>query len=342
MPTPYTKPNIALIGCGYWGRNFLRILNNSNRSVLYKVCDTSAERIAQLQAEMPHLSFSTQPDAIINDPAIQAVVLCTPVDTHYTLAKQLLQAGKHVLCEKPLTDNYEQAIELQKLATQQALVLLTGHVFEYHHAVQHMKTLLQNQAIGTLQYMQFVRMGLGPVRNDVNVIFDLAAHDVGMAITFAGQMPVAVSATASGVNSRGLEEVAFIQLEFAGGVPAAISVSWLDPIKQRLVKVVGSKKMLVFDDVSTTEKLKIIETGSGYQSTGGDYGSFQLAVKDGEITIPNLPVSEPLSNEFNHFMDCLSGRAVALTNGPYAANVVRVLQAAQQSLRQGGKKITLP
>jgi len=182
---------------------------------------------------------------------------------------------------------------------------------------------------------------LGPTRSDVNVIFDLAAHDVGMAQTLVGQLPVAVTATAAVVNNRGLEEVAFIQLEFPNKVVAAINVSWIDPIKQRLVKVVGTKKMMVFDDVSTTEKLKIIDTGTGYQLSGGDFGNFQMAVKDGDIVIPNLPVSEPLAHEFNHFVQCIKGTATPLTNGTYATNVVQVLQAANNSLQQNGKKIVL-
>lgn len=340
MPT--TKPNIALIGCGYWGSNFLRIMLNSPLVNLKTVCDADNERIGNIQNLYPAIKCTGNYYDIVNDPTIDAAVVCTPVNTHFDISLALLQNGKHVLCEKPLTPSAALCESLKQEADTQKRILLTGHVFEYHHAVKHMKNLIAGQAIGKVQYLQFTRMGLGPTRSDVNVIFDLAAHDVGMAQTLVGQMPLAVTANGSGINRNGLEEVAFIQLEFPDKVFAVINVSWIDPIKQRLVKVVGTKKMMVFDDVSATEKLKIIDTGTGYQLPGGDYGSFQMAVKDGDIVIPNLPVSEPLADEFNHFLNCIKGEAAPLTNATYAANVVRVMEAANQSLLQNGKKVLLP
>jgi predicted dehydrogenase len=204
-----------------------------------------------------------------------------------------------------------------------------------------MKEFVDREAIGKVKYLQFTRMGLGLLRKDVNVVFDLAAHDVGMALSILGRDPVAVTANGSGINKDGQEEVAFIQLEFPKKVFALINVSWIDPIKQRLVKVVGSKKMMVFDDISISEKLKIIDIGTSYQSSIGDYGSFQMAVKDGDIVIPNISLNEPLVEEFGHFIDCINEKVKPITDGNYARKVVKVLEAANQSIKENGKKVCL-
>ena len=289
----------------------------------------------------PHISFTNDVDQIANNPEIQAVVICTPVNTHFELTEKIIKAGKHVLCEKPLTDTASRCEDLNRLAQQNGVKLLVGHVFEYNSIIRYMKEMIYQNQIGRVLYLQLMRMGLGPVRKDVSVIFDLAAHDVAIAISLMKQLPISVSASGSCFLQEEVEDVAFIQLEFAEKVIASISVSWIDPIKQRVVKVVGAKKMLVFDDVSVGEKFRIIETGKNYQTSPGDYGSFQLSVKDGEIIIPNLQYTESLVNEFDHFIACIKGTEEPLTDAAYAARVVKVLEAAQTSIRQGGKKIIL-
>lgn len=335
------KIKCALIGCGYWGANFLRIISNSDLATLEKVCDIDTGNLALLTNKYPHISFTNDVDQIANNPEIQAVIICTPVNTHFELTEKLIKAGKHVLCEKPLTDSAGRCEDLHLLAQHHGVKLLVGHVFEYNSVIRYMKEMVDQDQIGKVLYLQLMRMGLGPVRKDVSVIFDLAAHDVAIAISLMRQIPAAVSASGSCFLQDEVEDVAFIQLEFAEKVIASISVSWIDPIKQRVVKVVGAKKMLVFDDVSLSEKLRIIETGKNYQTSPGDYGSFQLSVKDGEIVIPNLQYTESLVNEFDHFIACIRGTEEPLTDAAYAARVVRVLEAAQASIRQGGKKIIL-
>ena len=306
-----------------------------------KVCDVDVNNLALLINKYPHVSFTDDLQDIINNPEIEAVVICTPVNTHFELTEKLMLAGKHVLCEKPLTGNAEQCEYLYHLARKQGVKLLVGHVFEYNSVVRYMKAMVEQDRIGKVLYLQLMRMGLGPVRKDVSVVFDLAAHDVAIVISLMRQMPVAISAIGSCFLQEDVEDVAFIQLEFPEKVIASISVSWIDPIKQRLVKVVGAKKMLVFDDVSVGEKLRIIETGKNYQTSPGDFGSFQLSVKDGEIVIPNLQYTESLICEFEHFAACIKGREEPLTDALYAAKVVKVLEAAQASIRQNGKKIML-
>jgi predicted dehydrogenase len=335
------KIKFALIGCGYWGVNFLRIIANSDRAILDKVCDTDTNNMAVLANKYPHINFTDDVDEVSSSGDIKAVIICTPVHTHFELAERFLLAGKHVLCEKPLAIDLNQCEHLYQLAKKQGVQLLVGHVFEYNSVVQHMKAMIGQGQIGQVLYLQLMRMGLGPVRKDVSVVFDLAAHDVAIVLSLMLQMPVSVSAIGSCFLQKGIEDVAFIQLEFAEKVIASINVSWLDPIKQRLVKVVGTKKMLLFDDISLREKLKIIETGKNYQNNSGDFGNFQLSVKDGEITIPNLQYAEPLISEFEHFISCIKGNQEPLTDAAYAAKVVQVLQAAQASIRQNGKKIIL-
>ena len=329
------------MGCGYWGNNFLRVIQNSDSATLVKVCDTDIKRADALSSKHAQINFTSDVDQIIYDSQIEAVVICTPVSTHFNITEKLLLAGKHVLCEKPLTKSADQCEYLYQLAKKQKVKLLVGHVFEYNSVVQHMKRVIQRNEIGPILYFQFTRVGLGPVRNDANVVFDLAAHDVSLAISLMGKMPIAVVANGSCFLQDQIEDVAFIQLEFADHVYATINVSWLDPIKQRLVKVVGSRKMLLFDDVSVSEKLKIIETGKNYQEQSGDFGTFQLSVKDGEILIPNLQHPEPLVTEFHHFTACIRGSEEPLTDARYAAKVVKVLEAAQASILENGKRVLI-
>jgi predicted dehydrogenase len=333
------KIKFALIGCGYWGVNFLRIISNSDLATLEKVCDTDTANRDLLANKYPHISFTVNVSEIIASTEIQAVVICTPVNTHFELTERLLKAGKHVLCEKPLTDKAETCEQLYQLAKKQNLNLLVGHVFEYNTVIRYIKGMLETDQIGRILYLQLTRMGVGPVRQDVSVIFDLAAHDVAIAISLMRQMPIAVSASGSCFLREGVEDVAFIQLEFSDKVIASISVSWIDTIKQRIVKVVGAEKMLVFDDISIDEKLRIVETGKNYQTAPGASDSFYQSVKDGEILIPNFQYIESLISEFEHFVACIKGEEEPLTDAAYAAKVVRVLEAAQSSIRQGGKKI---
>ena len=337
-----SKVNFGLIGCGYWGPNFIRIIQNSRSAKLSRVCDTDAGRLSQFAERNERVLFSENIEDIINDDKIEAVIVCTPVQSHFEITKKLLLAGKHVLCEKPLANTSAHCEELDRIANRAGKKLMVGHVFEYNAVVLHMKKLIAAHDIGDVLYMQFARMGLGPIRKDVNVVFDLASHDVSIAASLMGAQPISVIANGACFVQPGIEDVAFIQLEFANQVFANINVSWIDPIKQRIVKVVGSKKMLLFDDVSTTEKLKIIEAGKDYQVSSGDFGSFQLSTKDGEVIIPNLLHPEPLIEEFNHFVNCIKNKdMVPVTNAKHATSVVTTLEAIQSSIHNKGAKIAI-
>lgn len=335
------KLYFAVIGCGYWGPNFIRILHQMDNVVLKSVCDINPQQWRLHQTKHPAIHFTVNIQDIIDDPNIDAVVICTPVNTHFELSEKLLKAGKHVLCEKPLTHHLEDSKTLTVLAERTQQVLMVGHVFEYNSVIQYMKERLRNGSLGKLHYLQFTRMGLGPVRKDVSVLYDLASHDISLAISFIGHMPIAVTASGSWFIQENIEDVAFVQLEFPNKIMVSINVSWLDPIKQRLIKIVGEREMLLFNDVSISEKLRIVTTGKNYQTSTGDFGGFQLSVKDGEIIIPNIPHPEPLITEIEHFIHAINTNTSPLTNGEYACNVAKVLDAAQLSMKQNGLKVQL-
>jgi len=288
----------------------------------------------------PGVEFTTSFDDIVQNPAITAVIISTPVKTHFELAKQCLVAGKHVLCEKPMTQTSQEARELIELSRKKKLVLMPGHVFEFNSIVRYMKRLLDAKRIGEVIYISMFRTGLGPIRNDVNVVYDLASHDISILNLLLGSPPVTVSAIGKSFVKSSREDVAIISFEFPGKVIASLTVSWMDPIKQRLIKVVGTKKMLLFDDVSA-EKLKVINTGKNYQSLKGDFGSFQLSTKDGDILIPNIKYPEPLKLEYEHFINCIRKGKSPMPDAESGSSVVKVLEAVCQSIKQNGKKISL-
>lgn len=331
----------GIIGCGYWGPNFVRIVQQTNGVELIAIADVDPEKINSLSQKHPNTICTTAVDEVIQHPDIDAIIISTPVSSHYGLVSAALKAGKHVLCEKPLALTTNECNILERLAEMESKVLLVGHVFEYNRVVRYMKQAVASGKIGDVLYLSLLRTGLGPVRSDVNVTYDLAAHDISIILALLEQMPIAVSANGSSFIRKGIEDVAFATLEFANDLKANISVSWIDPIKQRQVKVVGSKKMLLFDDVSVSEKLKVFETGKDYQTDSGDFGSFQLSVKDGDIVIPNIPFREPLLEEFEHFVACIHGQEQPLTNAKRAGKVVTILEAIQDSLNNNGLKIRL-
>jgi len=335
------KVSFGLIGCGYWGPNFIRLLQNAPENVLVKVCDTDKTKTSDLQKKFPDVLFTDNADEIINDPAIDAIIICTPVTTHYEITKRALLAGKHVLCEKPLSDLAEHCTELENISAQAGKQLLVGHVFEYNANCVYMKQLVHQNNIGEILYLQFTRTNMGPMRKDVNVVYDLASHDVSMAISFLGTMPIAVTATGKCFIQKHIEDIAFIQLEFPGNITVCINVSWMDAVKQRIVKIAGSKKVLLFDDVLANNKLKIIETGKDYHTNAGDLESLQLSMSDYEVVIPAIINSEPLRNELNHFINCIHGTERPLTGVSHARQVVEILGHIQTSIKNNGAKIVI-
>lgn len=285
----------------------------------------------------PDVRMTPDLKEVLRDERVDAVIVVTPVNTHFDIVSHALHHGKHVLCEKPLTLSSIESEMLLVKGRQCGLTVMVGHTFIFNEAVIYLKDLMVKGSLGDIVYLSMLRTGLGPVRTDVNVVFDLAAHDISMLLYWLDVMPV--SAAARGICHSGgaKEDVAFAMLDFPTGIRANIQVSWLDPIKQRLVKIVGTQGMAVFDDTSVTEKIRVYAKGSSYRNSSGDFGGFQLSAKDGDTHIPNIPYGEPLQREFNHFLTCVRSGQRPQTDVEDGLRVIKVLEAINASMRNNGQ-----
>jgi predicted dehydrogenase len=339
MPKAQTKVKVALIGCGYWGPNLARNFHQLPGAELVACCDLDPGNLQRMEA-LYSARFTTDLNAILSDPEVEAVALATPVGTHYQLARKSLEAGKHVLVEKPLTTNSADGQELIEIARQQERVLMVGHVFEYNPAVLKIKELIGEGQIGKVYYLYSNRVNLGRVQSDINVLWSIAPHDVSIALFLLEEMPEEVSAQGACYLNGRVEDVVFVNMFYPAGVMAHIQASWLDPSKVRRMTIVGSEKMILYDDVASEGKVRIYDKGI-YRKGDAIYGEFQYRVHSGDINIPKIDMSEPLRNECAHFVECVRTGATPRTDGENGLRVVRVLEAAQQSLSQGGEIVRL-
>lgn len=337
----FVKINIAVLGCGYWGKNFLRLLSRHPRANLVAACDPNESVLQEARDNYPEVMMTSDWKQVLSMPSLDAVVVCTSSSTHFGLVKAFLEKGIHVLCEKPLTLSTGEALSLGALARQQGRVMMTGHTFLFHPAVRHIHSLIRNHSFGRPLYAHMQRTGLGIVRRDVNVIWDVAPHDIAILLYLLDERPVAVTAYGMSYQRPGFTEVAFLLLEYPGGMLVKVHVSWLDPIKTRKVTLVGENQMIVFDDVSPSEKVHIYQKHTSYQPTTGEFGDFQAAMRAGDILLPHLPSSEPLKVETDAFLDAIEEGGEYISDGAFAAEVVRILEAAQSSLDKGNVRIPL-
>ncbi|MHB0976691.1 MAG: Gfo/Idh/MocA family protein [Candidatus Aquicultorales bacterium] len=335
---------IGLIGCGIWGRNYIRNFEHLDDVEMYALCDPDLQNAERAKRLMPTAAITDNPAQLIADPLIDGIIIATPATTHYELAKAALAAGKHVLVEKPLSNVASEASELVELAMQSGKTLMVGHILEYHPATVRLKEMIDQGELGAIQYLYLIRTNLGRVRTDVNVMWDLAPHDLSIVHYLLGGRPVRVSAKGKSYVVPGIEDVVFLLLEFENEVIASIHVSWLDPEKIRRVTVIGDKKMAVFDDLQGLEKIRVLDRGIDNLSTERefeDFGSFQLAYRYGDIWVPNIQLSEPLRNQCTHFIECIQSGCVPRTDGENGLKVVRVLEAAQRSLQEDGRFVDI-
>jgi len=278
----------------------------------------------------------SRPQDVWNDISIEAVVIATPARTHFDLARAALRAGKHVLVEKPLTLNSRHAEQLIKLAQSQGRVLMVGHTFEYNPAMLKIKELMDQGELGEVYYAYCTRVNLGRLQPDLNALWSIAPHDISMLLLLFQQMPLEVSATGAWYLNSGVEDVVFVNLLFADGARGHVHASWLDPSKVRRMTVVGSKRMVVYDDLATEGKIRIYDKGVLIGGKHRVYGEFQYRLHSGDIYIPRLDMAEPLRNECAHFIDCIANGTRPRTDGENGLRVVKVLEAAQQSLKKRG------
>jgi predicted dehydrogenase len=331
--------NVACVGVGYWGKNLVRNFYNLSDCELKICCDLSSDNLAKVKEGYPGVSVTDRFDDVINDPTIDAVVIASPAPHHHRMAKQALEAGKHVYVEKPLTLNAEHARDLCETADARDRTLMVGHLMEYHPAVGKLKELVDSGELGDIYYLYAQRLNLGIIRQDENAFWSLAPHDVSIALYLLGEEPDSVSARGESFLQPGIEDVVFCNLRFPSGAMANIHVSWLDPHRSRQVTLVGSEKMAVFNDIEATEKVRIYDKGvedAGYASYGD-----ALTLRQGDITIPRIEMVEPLRAECAHFLNSIATGNTPRSDGYDGLRVVRVLEAAEQSLANGGNPVEL-
>lgn len=335
-------PGIGLIGCGYWGVNYLRVMGELPAAVLH-AADASPERQAFVRNRYPRLLVGPSYDAMLADPAVDAVIVATPAMSHYPLVRQVLLAGKHCLVEKPLTVDAVTGRELAELAARVDRVLLVGHTFLFNAGIQKMKQVMADPGFGRVYYLHATRTNLGPIRDDVNALWDLAPHDVAILNFLLDSVPEQVSAVGGSFLAPAVhEDVAFATLRYPGGVIGNIHVSWADPNKVREVVAVGSEQRVVFDDLNNLERIRIFHKGVSYAQTDiGSYGEFRLLVRDGDIVSPRVEPSEPLKNQCRHFLEVIAGREDAISDAWTGVDVVRVIEAVAESMRHDGAPVRL-
>ncbi len=331
--------HVGVIGCGYWGPNLIRNLHELAQVKIEMICDRQQDRLLPFAKKIPGVKLTTQDQDIFKNPDIDAVVIATPITTHYPLVSQALKSKKHVLVEKPLTATAQEGKKLIEQARRANRILMVGHTFEYNPAVRKVSELLKAGEIGQLYYIDSVRVNLGRHQTDgMNVVWDLAPHDISIILKWVGKMPLSVSAHGQSYVQSGIEDVAFIRLEFEGGIVAHIHVSWLAPAKIRRMTLVGNKKMVIYDDLENVEKIKIADQAAHLNL---DSRKNRIAYRMGDIVSPRLDVDEPLSRECAHFVDCIINQRRPESDDVKGLQVVQVLEAASRSIKKGGAKVSI-
>jgi predicted dehydrogenase len=325
--TNQSAPRVAVIGAGYWGINHVR--NFYELGALGLVCDTHAPSLARINEKFPDVRIESDLNAALGDASIAGVVIATPAETHYELARRSIEAGKDVLVEKPLTLDVEQGERLIELAEARGRVLMVGHLLEYHPAVLRLRELIESGELGELRYIYSNRLNLGKVRREENILWSFAPHDIAIILRLVGAWPTRVAATGGAYLQPRIADVTVTNMEFASGVRAHIFVSWLHPHKEQRLVVIGSNKMAVFDDVRKEEKLVVYD--QGVEIVNGE----PVMRKNGGTAIA-LDAAEPLRRQCQQFLKSIETRERAITDGESGLRVLRVLDAAERSLAGGG------
>jgi len=333
---------VAVIGCGYWGPNLIRNFVQSNKIEELTCCDLDQKRLDRMKNLYPSVKVLSDYKELLQKPDLDAVAIATPVKTHYPLAKEFLSRGKHVLIEKPLTHSYDTALELVKLAEEKERVLMVGHTFEYTAAVNKIKSIVENGELGKILYISCIRVNLGLFQPDINVVWDLAPHDISIILYIHGETPISVNSQGKAHFKPGIEDVATTTLNYNNGVIAFIHSSWLDPNKIRRTTIVGSRRMLVYDDIEPQEKIKIYDKGVEVPPYYDTYAEFQFSYRYGDIHSPRIEDYEPLKKECEHFLTCIEKGVCPLSDGYSGLRVVSILEAASKSLKLSGKSVNIP
>jgi len=332
---------LAVIGAGRWGQNYLRVLGNITGASVKWCCDSNPSRVKTLHRLYPHISFTTSWEQVVSDPTVQALIIATQPPTHFPLVMVGLRNGKHVLVEKPCAFNLSQARQLWKEAEQKKVVLMTGHVMEYNPALHWVKDYIESGKLGNLLYVYLTRSSLGIVRHDVNVLWDLAIHDLSILRFLLEQEPENITAQGACYLQPHIHDVIFITLRFPGNILAQIHASWLESCKIRKVTLIGDRQMIVFDDVQNQEKIRVYDRGmtSYFESIEEGAGSYYFVPRYGDIYLPTIAVEEPLQKQCQHFLDCIQQGCEPITGKQDALWVTKVAELAQFSLENKGAPV---
>jgi predicted dehydrogenase len=337
------KPAVKLgiIGCGYWGPNLVRNFRSLPNCEMAMVCDANAGRLRHMKSLYPDLEVCDSHLHAINGAGLDAVVVATPVRHHFSIARDSLMAGKHTMIEKPMAASLAECEELIQIAESKNLILMVGHTFLYAPPIRKIKDIVDWGDIGEIQYVASRRLNLGLFQKDINVTWDLAPHDLSIILHIMGEAPESVSCSGTAHVTPGIEDVTVMYLTFSKKRCAIVHNSWLDPRKVREMTIVGTRRMIVYDDLATLEKIKIfdarVETPPHYDT----FAEFQYAYHYGDVYAPHLKQEEPLKVECAHFVECIQQGRQPLTSGRHGAELVRILEAARESLRRGGERVAL-
>ncbi|HEX8635139.1 MAG TPA: Gfo/Idh/MocA family oxidoreductase [Pyrinomonadaceae bacterium] len=337
---------IGVIGCGYWGPNLIRNFAEQERAQLRWICDTDEKRLNAIARRYPAARTATDYQQLLADPELDAIIIATPVTTHYRFAKDALTAGKHVLIEKPFTTNSREAQELVELAARRGLTLMVDHTFVYTGAVRRIKEIVESGELGELLYFDSVRINLGLFQRDINVVWDLAPHDLAIMDYLVARAPVALTATGSCHVEQGIENIAYVMLRFADSFIAHFHFNWLSPVKIRRTLIAGSRKMIVYDDIEPTEKVRVYDKGvtaNRIETDTDKEAAYRTLVsyRTGDVWVPKLDMTEALAHVRTEFLDSIREGRQPLTDGAAGLRVDRLLEAAQESINHGGRLIEL-
>ncbi|MBI4653694.1 MAG: Gfo/Idh/MocA family oxidoreductase [Nitrospirae bacterium] len=333
---------LGVIGCGYWGPNLIRNFSENYHTDIKYVCDINENRLERIRLRYPHITATTNYKNILKDNDIQVVAIATPVHSHYNLAKDALEAGKHLLIEKPFTSKVKEAEELVELANKKNLMLFVDHTFIYTGAVKKIKEVISSGGVGDIYYFDSVRVNLGLFQSDINVIWDLAPHDVAIMDYLLTEKPKSVVATGASHTHSKIEDIAYVSINFKNNLIAHFHLNWMSPVKIRRIILGGNKKMIVFDDLDPADKVKIYDKGITLAKTNKKtvYQN-RIQYRIGDMYAPNIDNTEALKIMVDHLADCLLNKKTPITDGESGLRVVRILEAAEKSMKKGGIKISL-
>ena len=334
------KITLGMVGIGYWGPNLLRNFTQIDKCRMKTCCDLDEQSLKKVQSQYPEINTTKKYSDLLDDPEIDAIIVAVSAAKHYDLVKLAINKNKHVFVEKPLTLNISDAEDLVKLANEKNVKLMVGHLMEYHPAIEKLKQMIQSGELGEIYYIYSQRINLGRIRKDENALWSLAPHDISIIMYLLESEPITVNAVGQSYLQDGIEDVAFLNMTFPNNIMAHVQLSWLDPHKIRKTTIVGSKKMVVFDDMDTSEMIKIYDKGVENNVSPGSFGE-SMVLRFGDVIVPYIKVTEPLRLECLHFLDCIINDKQPRSDGMDGLRVVKVLQSAQKSLKNGGIPVSI-